>query len=221
MLGQQITLAGSELALSSEVTIDGDINGDDVADITVSGDNASRVFNVVGGAATLDALYNNDLRSQIPNLFPRVTAATWSELPTHPATRSYFQPYSGIGLLANFMESLAALKELLFALGAGLYLIWAHLQRVKQRERDQAAQAEKDRLDVFLSQTIRIEREYAQSETPELFRSQLTEVTELKLRALEELTNEELRGDVNFSIFLQQCAHLTLRIETKLRASQS
>ena len=56
LLGQQITLAGSELVLSSEVTIDGDINGDDVADITVSGDDASRVFNVAGGAATLDAL---------------------------------------------------------------------------------------------------------------------------------------------------------------------
>ena len=31
VLGQQITLAGSELVLSSEVTIDGDINGDTAA----------------------------------------------------------------------------------------------------------------------------------------------------------------------------------------------
>ena len=50
---------------------------------------------------TLDALYSNDLRSEIPNLLPRATAASWSELPTHPATRSYLQPYSGLGLLAS------------------------------------------------------------------------------------------------------------------------
>jgi Ca2+-binding RTX toxin-like protein len=51
-----ITLAGSQLVLSSDVTIDGDIDGDNVADITVSGGGASRVFTVTGGIATLDAL---------------------------------------------------------------------------------------------------------------------------------------------------------------------
>ncbi|RCW89620.1 hypothetical protein DFP92_1233, partial [Yoonia sediminilitoris] len=51
-----IILGGSELVLSSDVTIDGDINGDDVADITVSGDGQSRVFRVAQGTAELDSL---------------------------------------------------------------------------------------------------------------------------------------------------------------------
>ena len=56
LAGETLTLAGSNLVLSSDVTIDGDIDGDDVADITVDGDGASRVFNVTGGTSTLESL---------------------------------------------------------------------------------------------------------------------------------------------------------------------
>ena len=47
LAGQTITL-GSELALTNDVTIDGDVNGDDKADITISGNNASQIFVVTG-----------------------------------------------------------------------------------------------------------------------------------------------------------------------------
>ncbi len=54
--GQTITLDGNELFLTSDVIIDGDIDGDDVADITISGNSMSRVFNAVSGMSTLNAL---------------------------------------------------------------------------------------------------------------------------------------------------------------------
>jgi uncharacterized protein YciI len=63
--GQTLVLTGGALSLTSDVTIDGDVDGDNVADITISGDadqsgshNAadSRVFNITAGAAILDAL---------------------------------------------------------------------------------------------------------------------------------------------------------------------
>ncbi|WP_146348482.1 choice-of-anchor Q domain-containing protein [Falsiphaeobacter marinintestinus] len=60
LAGQTITLDGSELVLSSDVTIDGDIDGDDVADITISGNDASRVILVESGVSTLDALKITD-----------------------------------------------------------------------------------------------------------------------------------------------------------------
>jgi hypothetical protein len=56
LAGQTIALSLGELVLLSAVTIDGDVNGDNAADITISGNEAVRVFNLVGGAATLDAL---------------------------------------------------------------------------------------------------------------------------------------------------------------------
>ena len=46
-----LTLTNGELAVTTNVTIDGDTNGDGTADITVSGNDATRVFNVDSGAA--------------------------------------------------------------------------------------------------------------------------------------------------------------------------
>ena len=51
-----IVLTNGELAVDSDVTIDGDTDADDAADITVSGNNTSRVFLVSGGDVTFDAL---------------------------------------------------------------------------------------------------------------------------------------------------------------------
>jgi hypothetical protein len=48
--GQTITLTTGELELTGELTIDGDVNGDNKADITISGNNASRIFSVESGA---------------------------------------------------------------------------------------------------------------------------------------------------------------------------
>ena len=56
LAGSTITLGDGELVLSSDVTIDGDIDGDDAADITISGGGASRVFNATTGTSRLDAL---------------------------------------------------------------------------------------------------------------------------------------------------------------------
>ena len=52
LAGQTITLTSGELALTDDVTIDGDTTGDDRADITISGNNASRIFNSTSGNGT-------------------------------------------------------------------------------------------------------------------------------------------------------------------------
>jgi len=48
LAGSKLTLTSGELALSNDVTINGDVNGDHKADVTVSGNNASRIFNMSG-----------------------------------------------------------------------------------------------------------------------------------------------------------------------------
>jgi hypothetical protein len=51
-----ITLAGSELVVGKDLTIDGDLDGDGTADITVDADYKSRVFNIQSGTVVLDGL---------------------------------------------------------------------------------------------------------------------------------------------------------------------
>jgi RTX calcium-binding nonapeptide repeat (4 copies) len=46
--GSTLVLTGGELVLTKDVTIIGDVNGDYKADITISGNNASRIFNQSG-----------------------------------------------------------------------------------------------------------------------------------------------------------------------------
>ncbi len=56
LLGQTIILTAGELALTADVSIDGDVNGDRKADITISGHDASRVFNISGAQTDVDLL---------------------------------------------------------------------------------------------------------------------------------------------------------------------
>jgi CSLREA domain-containing protein len=50
VLGGKTIVLSNELTLASDVTIDGDINGDDRADVTISGGNAHRIFNISGSS---------------------------------------------------------------------------------------------------------------------------------------------------------------------------
>jgi hypothetical protein len=66
---------------------------------------------------------------------------------------------------------------------------------------------------------MRVERAQMSIEDAAGLRTYLDEVTRIKLRALAELTHEDLRGDRLFSIFLMQCSALSRKIEAKLDAA--
>ena len=164
----------------------------------------------------LAAVYEQDLALSFPTLISPAEATSWVPFRMHPLSRSYYNPADRIGLLASVMESLAATKELLFALGAGAYLAWLRWRRITQKERDAKIQAQKDHLDTLLEKTLRIEREQIDTTDPKRLREFLDEVTRIKLRALQEFTEEELRGDRAFSIFLTQCSGLISRLQLNL-----
>ena len=75
---------------------------------------------------------------------------------------------------------------------------------------------QKERLDAFLDQTLRIERDQMGTDDADVLQRLLDEVTTIKLDALQEFTDEELRGDQSFSIFLMQCANLINKIQIKI-----
>lgn len=164
----------------------------------------------------LACLYDQFPRTSFPAVVPPDEAATWSTVPLHPAARAFHDPYKGLGLLADFMDSLAGIKELLFALGAGLYLLWLRWKRVKEQEVQAHLARQMRRLNELIDETARIERAQMTSRDPAELKQFLDEVTLIKLQGLREMSHEDLRGDRMFSIFLMQCANLIRKIQGKL-----
>jgi hypothetical protein len=144
-------------------------------------------------------------------------AREWGQLPLHPVTQTYFEPYKGLVLLKDFMESLVATKDLLFTLGAGIYVLWLWRRKVIKRRNAAELAVHLRRLNALLDETMRIEREQMNTDDPKKLRGYMDEVTRIKLRALGELTHEDLRGDQMFAIFLTQCSNLSRKIQLKIR----
>lgn len=134
----------------------------------------------------------------------------------HPAAHRYFNPEDNLGEMVGLMESLVATKELLFALGAGVYLLWLRWRRLQEKELQEIVRGQKEHLDHLLTETLRIEKKQAETSSPDTLSNYLESVTRIKLHALQEFTEEELRGDQEFAILLEQCSSLINRIQLKL-----
>lgn len=164
----------------------------------------------------LHVLYDSNLQESLPSLIPRHQVLETTNLRWHPVARAYFDPFDQLGYTANVMESLAAVKELLVALGAAIFLGWDRWRRWREAEHQAELLKLKNRLDEFLKQTIDIERQLLDSPSPARLQELLDQVSVVKLQALQELTHEDLRGDRMFSIFLLQCGNLSQSLQGKL-----
>ncbi len=164
----------------------------------------------------LASLYEEDLKLLAPTLIPRQEASDWVSVRLHPKAKDWIAPRDKLGWVANVMESLAATKELLFALGAGLYLFWLRWRTRRERERLAMLRQQKDHLDMFLVETLTIEEAQMHVTDTEKLQSMLDQITRIKLRALREFTEEALRSDQAFAIFLGQCSSLINKIQLKI-----
>ncbi len=165
---------------------------------------------------TLEALYETGVRRKVPTLIPLNEARRTGLEYVHPAARDYFDPYGGVELVSSLLESMSAAKELLVAFGACLYLAWERWRRIKHRHERHTFLLQKERLGAFLDETIQIEHAQMETSDPRQLRELLDAVTRIKLRAIRELTHEELRGDRMFSIFLLHCGDLAGKIQVKI-----
>lgn len=163
----------------------------------------------------LKAIYGSDLRIHFPLLMTPDEVKQWSLFPWTPKSLNYLDPYRGIGVFANFAESIAAIKEIVFALIAAAYFSWVGVRRLQAKKAEALYSEFKEKLDVFLDESVRIEKLCITADRAELEKL-LDEAIDLKLKALTELTHERLRGDNLFAIFLSQCNGLIRRIEGKL-----
>lgn len=164
----------------------------------------------------LDSLFEDNLLAHFSTMFGPQEARDLAPARLHPVTRRYHDPFGQYGVMHTVLEGLAAGKELLFALGAAVYLAWDRWRRLKEKEAQKQVLRQKERLDRFLEQTLAIERKQMGVDDKQQLEKLLDEVTEIKLRALSSLTHEDLRGDRTFSIFLMQCANLISKIQRKI-----
>lgn len=168
--------------------------------------------------ACLGALYKTGLAETTThlNLIQRDDARTYLHgMPVHATADEYYSPLD-IGYLTTVMESIVASKDLMLAFFAGVYLLWNLRRRSQEKRRQAEIAANRERLDEYVDQTIAIESEQIDVDDPARLEHYLDEVTRIKLRALDELTDEALRDDRAFSIFLMQCANLINKIQLKI-----
>jgi hypothetical protein len=165
--------------------------------------------------AVLETLYEEGLRAKQPDLLPRDKVKEYLHMAFHPAARDYFDPYD-FGPLASMVETLSGSKEIIFAIGAGVYLLWTLRRRRREKIRQDQMGAQIARLDQLVDRTIALEAAQIPVCDVAQLRRILDDVTRLKLEALDELTNKDLRGDRRFLIFLMQCSSLIDKIQLKI-----
>ena len=164
----------------------------------------------------LGVVHEESLKQKVPTLISREDATAWTSTKLHPAANEYFNPSNQIGWVRDILESVTTMKELLVAMGTGIYLLWRRWKRLKEEERNELRNKQRDRLDWFLSQTLLIEQAQMNASDIEDLQEYLDKVTTIKLEALQELTEAEMRSDLAFSIFLDQCASLINKIQLKI-----
>ena len=101
-------------------------------------------------------------------------------------------------------------------MGAGIYILWIRWRRLKEKESQELLSRQKEHLDEFLEKTLRLEELQMKTFDADELRELLDEVTRIKLKALYEFTEEEVRSDQSFAVFLDQCSSLISRIQLKI-----
>jgi len=160
-------------------------------------------------AATLETLYSTDFTQDIPNLKSYEEASAWNIFPMHPASQHYFQPYEGIEDLANLLSSLEAIKELLIATEASIFLIWQIHKYYLELIKEQAIETQKEKLESLLQETLKVERKHITESDLDELEKVLNQVTNTKLRAFEILMGYGIIDQQSFTLFLIQCNNLS------------
>jgi len=179
--------------------------------VVVRQDASARLVN-----SLLDCLHEHSFRHRFPALIRPTDDTEFTFVRLHPAAQRYHDPLHGFSWLASSLEQIAAGRELLVALAAGIFLIWDRWRRIKDHNRQVRIDAQKARLNGFLERTLRIERQQMNETDPDKLGKYLDDVTEIKLQALNELSHEELQDHRAFSVFLMQCANLISKIQLKI-----
>jgi len=166
--------------------------------------------------AVLNTVFGERLQREFPGLLTQIEAEERVGANWHPTSVSYLRPYAGIDTVATFLESLSAARELIVAFVALLWLCWTRYRQLSEEEKNENYMIQKERLDIFVNRTLELDKQLTDTTCTEELRELHSKVTELQHLALSELTEDDLRGDRMFSIFLSQSNSLCRKIENRL-----
>lgn len=164
----------------------------------------------------LKYIFSEKTHKQFPFIFEKKSIPELGNFHLHKSSSQFFFPTDQIGVVANIMETLAAFKELAVTLALGIYILWNQRKDELKKLSEQQLVKDKEKLDKFLDETIRLENAVIKCSSRNELAQLGEEVTSLKLRALDELTNEALRGDNLFLIFMMQCSALLENIQKRM-----
>lgn len=166
--------------------------------------------------AVLDTIFGERLQREFPGLLSQAGAEARVGANWHPTSVGFLRPYAGIDTVATFLESLSAAKELIVAFIALLWLAWTRYRQLSEEEKNENYMIQKERLDIFVNRTLELDKQLNDTTCTEELRELHRKTTELQHLALTELTEDDLRGDRMFSIFLDQSNSLCRKIENRL-----
>ncbi|MDA7977487.1 MAG: hypothetical protein MPJ50_01800 [Pirellulales bacterium] len=171
----------------------------------------------VGFASQLNEMRDETARPPIQLISQTEVLSQYLNSSFHPAAQAYFQPFDP-SELATWTELLAGGKDLLVAFAAGMFLLYGFRTRMVRRRDEAQVIEEKEVLDEYLEQTIKLESEQWNCRDPDKLEEILAKITAIKIEALHKLSHEDLRSDRTFSIFLMQCANVINKIQMKILA---
>lgn len=162
----------------------------------------------------LAVLYGDAIRSELPGLLPSPQKLDQSLVRLHPQARAYFNPYLQLQALSNFVQWVVRVKEWLFSLGAGLYLLWDLRRRVQEKQRNKLLAAQRARLEQLLSQTVQIEHTVLGTPPGQDIHPLIDRVLALKAQAMREVIDEQVRSEQLFGVLLSECNSLVRLIRS-------
>jgi len=166
--------------------------------------------------ASLKAIYAGNIRHQIPVLVSQGEAQAWLDEPVHPAAQHFFDPYSNLGIVSNELQALSSLKELIAALLTIIYVSYRLYVNRKQAAKSRESHRQKEHLDTLIESAIRLDKEQSICSDISTLELYLVEALELKNTALHDLTDETLRGNQVFTVYILQITGLIGSIENKI-----
>ena len=168
--------------------------------------------------AILPVLYSIDLRAEAPSLVQRnpMKDPIWRLLPIHPATKSYFNPYAGLGVFAQLLGELAKFKEVLILLIIGAFFVRYQWKQSRRARGEQRTKALSRQLEKLFEDLVGIEQAQKEAKDIRLLQEHLTQAGYIKSKALKITLGTPIENTSLFIAFLQQASSLIREIEWRL-----
>lgn len=162
------------------------------------------------------ALYSNNVGLKHFNLIQRHQVLQLKTLPLSTYAIHFFQPTDNLQKITNFVVSVDTIKELLIALVAGSLLLMNYINNLKEKQKSKVLIHQKESIDILFKHILRIEKAQLNIFNREKLEKYLEEITQIKTQALKEFTDEAIRNDSDFTLFISQCDSLIHRIHIKI-----